>query len=130
MSAASWVEDLNFNEQGLIPAVIQEFKTQEVLTVCYLNKDALLKSLEEKKVYVFRRSKNKLMLKGETSGHIQTIRKVAIDCANNSIVLQVDQAVAGCHTGYMSCFYREAEDDGGLHVHAERVFDPDEVYKK
>lgn len=129
MSAPEWVEKLNFNDQGLIPAVIQEYSSRDVLTLCYLNRDALLKSLEEKKVYVFRRSKGRLMLKGETSGHIQTIRKVRIDCADNSLVLEVDQAVAGCHTGYMSCYYREAADSGELEVHAERIFDPETVYK-
>ena len=70
---------LNFDEKGLIPAIIQDYKTGKVLTLCYMNKDALDRTLREGRIYVFRRSKNKLMLKGETSGNIQTVKEIFVD---------------------------------------------------
>lgn len=120
---------LRFNEQGLIPAVIQEHKSKRVLTLCYLNRDAVERSLAEGLVYVFRRSLNKLMLKGETSGHIQRIRRVELDCDGKSLLFQVSQHVAGCHAGYLSCYYRGLK-SGKLAVGERRVFDPQKVYRK
>ncbi|MFA6320882.1 MAG: phosphoribosyl-AMP cyclohydrolase [Candidatus Omnitrophota bacterium] len=121
---------LKFNEKGLIPTIIQDEKTKEVLTLCYMNQDALLKTLEEGKVYVFRRSKGRLMLKGETSGCIQKVKSVSIDCEGNSILFIVDQERAACHTGYFTCYFRRLKKDGTFEVVGERLFDPDEVYKK
>ena len=120
---------LHFDAQGLIPAVIQDTKSRQVLTLCYLNRDALEKSLSEGKVYVFRRSQNRLMLKGETSGHIQTIRKVFVDCEGQSLVLLVSQQVAACHAGYFSCYFRRLSRDGRLVTIGPRVFDPAKVYR-
>jgi phosphoribosyl-AMP cyclohydrolase len=124
------IDNLIFNQDGLIPTVIQDEKTKEVLTLCYMNKDALLKSFEEGKVYVFRRSKGRLMLKGETSGCIQVIKSVCVDCEGKSLLLKVDQHRAGCHEGYFSCYFRQVEKDGNMKVLAKRVFDPKEVYGK
>ena len=73
------IEELKFNQQGLIPAIIQDYRTDKVLTLCYMTKEALQKTLEERKVYVFRRSKQKLMIKGQTSGHIQVVKEIFID---------------------------------------------------
>ena len=124
------LEVVRFNDQGLIPAVIQDARSKRVLTLCYLNRDALKKSLAEGTVYVFRRSQNRLMLKGETSGHIQLIRKVEVDCEGKSLILHVQQRVAGCHAGYFSCYYRGLSRTGRLTVGERRVFDPATVYKK
>jgi phosphoribosyl-AMP cyclohydrolase len=121
---------LKFNEKGLIPSIIQDEKTGEVLTLCYMNKDALQKTLEEGKVYVFRRSKGKLMMKGETSGCIQIVKHLYIDCEGNSLLFKIDQKLAGCHTGYFSCYFQEVDKDGNIKVTAQRVFNPDDVYKK
>jgi phosphoribosyl-AMP cyclohydrolase len=120
---------LKFNDQGLIPAIIQDDKTKEVLTLCYLNKEALLKTLEEGKVYVFRRSKGRLMLKGETSGCVQVVKGLYIDCEGNSILLKVDQHRAGCHEGYFTCYFRKVDKDGAVTIIGKRIFDPKEVYK-
>jgi len=122
-------ETIKFDEQGLIPAVIQDEKSGRVLTLCYLNAEALKKSLEEWQVYVFRRSHNRLMLKGETSGHIQIIRRIEVDCEGKSLLFHVKQAVAGCHAGYFSCYHRRLASGGKLEVSEERVFDPDKVYR-
>lgn len=122
------IEGLVFDEKGLIPTIIQDDKTNKVLTLCYLNKEALIKSLDEGKVYVFRRSKGRLMLKGETSGCIQTIKAVYVDCENKSLLFRVDQLRAGCHEGYFTCYFRQVDKDGNETIVDKRVFDPREVY--
>ena len=121
---------LQFNDQGLIPAVVQDAKTKQVLTLCYLNREALEKSLKEGKVYVFRRSQGRLMLKGETSGHIQVIKEVRVDCEGKSLVLLVSQKVAACHAGYFTCYFRKVGKDGKITTVGKKVFDPSKVYKK
>jgi phosphoribosyl-AMP cyclohydrolase len=122
------LERLKFNDEGLIPVVIQDDKTKEVLTLCYLNKEALERTLEEGFVYVFRRSKNMLMKKGQTSGCTQAVKGVYIDCEGNSILIKVDQKVAGCHEGYFTCYYRKVDKNGGQTIIGERLFDPKKVY--
>jgi len=121
---------LKFNEKGLIPAIIQDEKTSEVLTLCYMNKDAINKTLEEGKIYVFRRSKNQLMIKGGTSGCIQIVKSLCIDCEGNSLLFKVDQVKAACHTGYFTCYFRKISKDGEVTLLGERLFDPEKVYKK
>lgn len=123
------LKNIKFDEKGLIPAIIQDEISGEVLTLCYMNKDALEKTILEGKVYVYRRSKGKLMMKGETSGCIQNVRKMYIDCEGNSILFEVEQVKAGCHEGYFSCYYREFDKDGNMTITAERIFDPKKVYK-
>ena len=121
---------IKFDEKGLIPAIIQDEISGEVLTLCYMNKEALRKTIDEGKVHVFRRSKGKLMMKGETSGCIQNVRKMYIDCEGNSLLFEVEQVKAGCHEGYFSCYFREFDKDGDITINAERIFDPKKVYKK
>lgn len=121
---------LQFNGQGLIPAVIQDVKTKRVLTLCYVNQEALEKSLKTGIVHLFRRSQNRLMKKGETSGHIQVIREVLVDCEGKSLVLLVNQRVAACHTGYFTCYFRRLSPSGTLQVKGRKVFDPTTVYRQ
>lgn len=121
---------LQWNGQGLIPTVIQDAKSKKVLTLCYLNREALKTSLQEGKVYVFRRSQNRLMLKGETSGHIQRITQVHVDCEGKSLLFVVQQHIAGCHQGYLSCYFRRLSRSGRLDITERRIFDPLKVYKK
>lgn len=120
---------LAFNDQGLIPAIIQDEQSRQVLTLCYLNAAALKKSLETGTVYLFRRSQNRVMQKGETSGHSQVIRGVAVDCESNSLLLIVRQHVAACHTGHFGCYFRHLSSSGSLKVVGRKVFDPDRVYR-
>jgi len=122
-------DNLKFDKTGLIPAVIVDAKTNEALTLCYMNDEALKKTLETGKIHVFRRSKGRLMIKGETSGHIQLVKEVLVDCEGNSLVIKVVQKVAACHAGYYSCYYRRLNPQtGALETVAQRVFDPDKVY--
>jgi phosphoribosyl-AMP cyclohydrolase len=122
-------QGLKFDEKGLIPAIVQDEISGEVLTLCYMNKDALERTIKEGRIYVFRRSKGKLMMKGETSGCVQNVRKMCIDCEGNSLLFEVEQVKAGCHEGYFSCYFREFDKDGNIRVTAERIFDPKKVYK-
>ena len=120
---------IKFNDKGLIPAIIQDERSKEVLTLCYMNQDALLKTLEEGKVYVFRRSKGRLMLKGETSGCVQAVKSMAIDCEGNSVLFLVDQERAACHEGYFTCYFRQIDKNGNEKIIGKRIFDPKDVYK-
>ena len=124
----SFIKQLKFNEKGLIPAIIQDYKTEKVLTLCYMTREALQKTLEEGKVHVFRRSRKKLMIKGETSGHIQIVKEVFVDCEANSLLFRVEQKVAACHAGYFTCYYRRINKNGALDISEEKIFNPKEVY--
>lgn len=113
---------------GLIPAIIQDRATGKVLTLCYLNETALRATLETGYIHLFRRSQNKLMKKGETSGHTQAVREFRPDCEGKSVLFVIDQNVAGCHKGYLSCFFDRIEADGSRMTTDPLVFDPKKVY--
>ncbi len=119
---------LKFNADGHMPTIIQDAKTQKVLTLCYLNDTALRATLETGFVHVFRRSQNKLMKKGETSGHTQALKEFHIDCEGKSLLLLIEQKVAGCHKGYFSCYFDKVKADGTKEVTEPLVFDPGKVY--
>ena len=123
-----FIDQLKFNDKGLIPAIIQDHKSGKVLTLCYMNREALEKTLLEGKIYLFRRSKNALMMKGETSGHIQIVKEVFIDCEGNSLLFKIEQKVAACHAGYFTCYFRKVAKDGLLEIAERKVFDPKKVY--
>ena len=123
------LDKIKFDDKGLIPAIIQDIKSKKVLTLCYMNKEALEKTIKEGKIYVFRRSKGRLMLKGETSGHTQAVKELYIDCEGNSLLFLVEQNVAACHAGYFSCYYRRVNKKGELEIMEKQVFNPEEKYK-
>ena len=121
--------NVKFDDKGLIPAVIVDVTDNRVLTLCFMNQDALEKTIETGKVHVFRRSKNRLMLKGETSGHTQSVEEVFFDCEGKSLVIKVKQKVAACHAGYMSCYYRKYNNKtDNIEIIEEKVFDPEKTY--
>ncbi len=124
-----FINELNFSEKGIIPAIIQDEKTSQVLTLCYMDKEAIERTLAEGKIYVFRRSKGRVMLKGETSGCIQLVKELFVDCADNSLLFKVEQTRAACHEGYFSCYFRRIDENGNVVIEGERVFEPKEVYK-
>ncbi len=119
---------LKFDSQGLIPAVIQDEKSKKVLTLCYMNEEALKTTLRKGFIYLFRRSQNKLMKKGETSGHTQAVKELRVDCEGKSLLFLIDQNVAGCHRGYFSCYFEKIGEDGSKNITDPLVFDPDKVY--
>ncbi len=121
--------NVKFDDKGLMPAVIVDVTDNRVLTLCFMNQDALEKTIETGKVHVFRRSKNRLMLKGETSGHTQSVEEVFFDCEGKSLVIKVKQKVAACHAGYMSCYYRKYNNKSdNIEIIEEKVFDPEKTY--
>lgn len=114
---------------GLIPVIAQDSDTNEVLMLAYMNRAAWLKTLETGKATYWSRSRNELWLKGETSGNVQVVRDIMIDCDNDAVVLKVTQlGGAACHTGHRSCFYRRLTKDG-VEVIGSPLFDPKDVYK-
>jgi phosphoribosyl-AMP cyclohydrolase / phosphoribosyl-ATP pyrophosphohydrolase len=120
------MEDIKWDEKGLVPVVVQDEKTKDVLMVAYMNNEAFELTLKTGKAHYFSRSRQKLWLKGESSGHTQEVKSVRIDCDNDTVLIAVDQKVAACHTGYWSCFYRVWEN--GWHVSGTKVFDEERVY--
>jgi phosphoribosyl-AMP cyclohydrolase len=115
--------------QGLVPAVIQDYVTGEVLMLGFLNSEALAATRRTGKVHFFSRSRNRLWKKGETSGHVLRVREMLIDCDADSLLVRVELTGPGvCHEGYRSCFFRLLERDGTSRVVAERAFASAEVY--
>jgi phosphoribosyl-ATP pyrophosphohydrolase/phosphoribosyl-AMP cyclohydrolase len=100
-------EDLKLNSDGMIPVVTQDYENNEVLMVAYMNQEALEKTLETGMMTYWSRSRNELWTKGLTSGHIQHVKELKIDCDNDTILAKVEQVGAACHTGNRTCFYRD-----------------------
>lgn len=125
------IDEVKFNAAGLVPAIIQDEQNNEVLMIGYMNAEALKKSLETGKVHFWSRSRQKIWMKGETSGHFQEIKEIAIDCDGDALLFKVEQIKAACHTGYRSCFYRRAQRmEDSWAIDGEKVFKPDIVYNK
>jgi phosphoribosyl-AMP cyclohydrolase len=125
----SFLDEVPWNSDGLIAVVAQDFSSQRVLTVAWMNRDALQQTAETKQAVYWSRSRQKLWRKGEQSGHVQKVREVRIDCDSDAILLKVEQ-VGGiaCHTGRESCFFRKLE--GGKWVTIDPVLkDPKLIYK-
>ncbi|BHH83348.1 phosphoribosyl-AMP cyclohydrolase [Desulforhopalus sp. 52FAK] len=122
--------DFSKSEDGLIPAIVQDHETNEVLMLAYINKLAWEETLKSGKAHFWSRSRSKLWLKGESSGHIQKIHEILVDCDDDTVVYKVEQlGGAACHTGHRTCFYRIVDGEK-LTVQGEPVFDPEKVYGK
>ncbi|MBM4310025.1 MAG: phosphoribosyl-AMP cyclohydrolase [Deltaproteobacteria bacterium] len=121
-------DDLKYDENGLIPAVIQDDENGEVLMVAYMNRDSLASTVATGKTHFWSRSRKKYWLKGESSGHTQEVRAIHTDCDKDCLLIRVKQNVAACHEGYRSCFYRRLE-NGAWNVIAEKIFEENDVYK-
>lgn len=123
--------DLAFDKMGgLIPAIVQDHASGDVLMLAYMNAAAFEATLASGEATFFSRSRQELWVKGKTSGHIQRVKSVHIDCDQDAVLVRVEQVGgAACHTGYRSCFYRRVENQT-LKIDDQPVFDPKEVYKK
>lgn len=109
---------------GLVPVVAQDAESGDVLMLAYASKEALARTRETGLAHYYSRSREGLWQKGETSGHIQHVKQVRVDCDGDALLYRVEQEGGACHTGFRSCFYRSADGE----VVGERVFDPDDVY--
>lgn len=107
------IEDIKYDERGLVPAIVQEVGTCQVLMLAYMNKESLGRTLETGRTWFYSRSRRELWPKGETSGDIQRVKKVLYDCDADALLVIVEQIGAACHTGERSCFYRELQPGKG-----------------
>ena len=124
------LEQLKFDETGLLPAIVQDAESGEVLMLAYMNKDAVQKSMETGRTHFWSRSRQKLWMKGESSGHIQTIQEIYFDCDKDALLLKVKQITAACHTGNYSCFFHKIDENYDIIEENNKVFSPEEVYSK
>lgn len=121
---------VKFDEKGLVTAVVQDDTTNEVVMLAYMNRESLRQTLETGHVTYWSRSRQELWVKGATSGQVQKLKSIAIDCDGDALLVRIDQVGGACHEGYRSCFFRRVGADYELEVVGERVFDPKAVYKK
>lgn len=124
-------KQLKFDDKGLIPAVVQDAKDGTVLMVAYMNREAVRRTLKMKKSIFWSRSRQSFWLKGESSGNIQEVKELRIDCDGDCLLVKVRQiGDAACHTGQRSCFYRKVLPGGKLKVTSKPLFDPKKIYGK
>lgn len=134
--------EINFrhevNGEKLITAIAQDYKTGQILMVANMNKEALKKTIETGKAHYWSTSRNEQWLKGESSGHVQTVKEILVDCDMDAVILKIEQKGAACHEGYYSCFFRKLNLENNLDISeltdddveliAERLFNPDDIY--
>lgn len=121
---------IKYDSNGLFAAIIQDYKTNEVLMLGYMNKESLIKTLATGKVTYYSRSRKKIWVKGETSGNFQIVKSMAFDCDMDALLIKAHQiGDAACHTGYRSCFFQSITKDKQIKYKGKKVFDPKDVYK-
>src|ERR1051325_2138072 len=123
------VARVKFNEQGLVPAIVQDADSGQVLMMAWMNDAALRHTLDTRSPTFYSRSRGKMWVKGESSGHVQRVVEARIDCDQDTILLRVQAEGPACHAGYQGCFYRAFEGPDRLSVVEAQVFDPSAVYK-
>lgn len=124
------LDRLKFDANGLVPIIVQDHANGNVLMMAYMNREAIEKTIATGKVHTYSRSRGRLALKGETSGHFQLVKEVRTDCDRDVVLFKVEQIVAACHEGYRSCFFRQYEPGAADWKTVEtKAFDPDRVYE-
>jgi len=126
----NFLKKLKFNDDELIPAIIQEEGTGRVLMMAWMNESSLKTTIEKGKTHFWSRSRQKYWMKGESSGHTQQVKSIAFDCDGDTLLIQVSQVGAACHEGYQSCFFRTINDAGEFDVSENRLVNPKEIYNK
>ncbi len=121
------MDAIKWDDKGLMPVVVQDYASKDVLMVAYMNEEAYELTKKTGIMHYYSRSRKTLWLKGETSGHTQEVKAIYLDCDSDTLLAQVDQKVAACHTGYWSCFYRTLEDGEWIAV-GKKIFDEGKVY--
>ena len=125
-----FIEKLKFNDDGLVPAIVQEEGTGRVVMMAWMNEASSKSTIETGKTHFWSRSRQKYWMKGESSGHTQDVKDIAFDCDGDTLLIQVEQHGAACHEGYKSCFFRSISGEGDFDIKEERLVNPEEVYKK
>ncbi len=115
-----FLQDLKYDDRGLIPVVVQDAETGRVLTLAYMNQEALIRTVETGKTWFYRRSLGKVMMKGTTSGNVQIVKRVLVDCDRDALVVQVQPQGPACHEGYRSCFFQRVNEKGELETFLEK----------
>jgi phosphoribosyl-AMP cyclohydrolase len=127
----SVLDNLKFNSDGLIPAIIQDAENGRVLMVAWMNRASLQATITTGKTHFWSRSRQKFWIKGESSGHTQTVKDIAFDCDGDTLLIKVQQVGAACHEGYRSCFYRSIAEGGeSTRVTEPQLQKPEEIYGK
>ena len=126
----NFLKKLKFNDDELIPAIIQEEGTGRVIMMAWMNESSLKTTIEKGKTHFWSRSRQKYWMKGESSGHTQQVKNIAFDCDGDTLLIQVSQVEAACHEGYQSCFFRTINDAGEFDVSENRLVNPNEIYNK
>lgn len=125
-----WIDDLKWDDKGLIPAIAQDFETSKVLMVAWMNKESLLLTIKEQRAIYWSRSRSKLWRKGEESGHVQKLHELRLDCDKDVLLLSVEQLGSiACHTGRHSCFYSVLKDDQWV-IDEPVIKNPETIYEK
>jgi len=123
------LDQLKYDADGLIPAIVQDADSGEVLMMAYMNRTSLAESIRTGRTHFWSRSRRKYWMKGESSGHIQEIREILVDCDADTLLIRVTQHGAACHEGYRTCFFRVYDAaDGHWRVRGTPMFDPQQVY--
>lgn len=122
------LKQIKFNKEGLLPAVVQDAASGKVVMMAYMNKASLMRTLQTGKVHFYSRSRKNIWLKGETSGHIQKVREIYLDCDGDAVLIKVAQTGGACHEGYFTCFFMKAGSKGWKVVE-KKVFNPEKVYR-
>lgn len=123
-------EELKYNQDGLIPAIVQDYNTREVLMLAYMNSAAVAKTLASGETWFWSRSRRKFWHKGESSGNVQKVKEIYFDCDRDTLLVLVEQKGAACHEGYYSCFHYRVSASGDVTIKGEPLFDPEKVYGK
>ena len=123
-------EELRYDENGLIPAIIQDIENNEVLMMAYMDKTAFDLTLKTGKAHYWSRSRKSYWMKGESSGHTQEVKEIYFDCDKDTLLIKIKQNVAACHNGYRSCFYRKMDaKTGEVAIICKKIFDEKKVYE-
>jgi phosphoribosyl-AMP cyclohydrolase len=127
----SFYDQLKFNSEGLIPAIVQDAGNGRVLMMAWMNRESLDRTLKTGNTCFWSRSRQKFWVKGEQSGHTQRVKDIAFDCDGDTLLIQVEQVGAACHEGYQSCFFRSIEADGaGIKTTEAQLETPEQIYGK
>ncbi len=126
----AYLDKIRWTADGLVPAIVQDAQTNDVLMMAWMDRKAVLDTVATGQAHFYSRSRRSSWHKGGTSGHVQEVESIAIDCDGDVLLIRARQVGGACHEGYRSCFFRRLTPDGGLEVVGERVFDPGAVYRE